>query len=67
VEAMASSIVNKLIHNTMVTLKSEVTTADGAAFVEAARRFFNLGEAGPIRDEIEIDESTTRTSVNKPG
>jgi glutamyl-tRNA reductase len=66
VEAMASSIVNKLIHNTMVTLKSEVTTADGAAFVEAARRFFNLGEACPITDEIESDESTTRTSVNKP-
>jgi len=66
VEAMASSIVNKLIHNTMVTLKSEVTTADGAAFVEAARRFFNLGEACPITDEIETDESTTRTSVNKP-
>ena len=41
---MASSIVNKLIHNTMVTLKSEVTSADGAAFVEAARRFFNLSE-----------------------
>src|SRR5512147_1730572 len=39
VESMASSIVNKLIHNTMVTLKSEVTSADGAAFVEAARRF----------------------------
>ena len=67
VEAMASSIVNKLIHNTMVTLKSEVTTADGAAFVEAARRFFNLGDAGPITDEIEVDESTTRTSMNKPG
>ena len=66
VEAMASSIVNKLIHNTMVTLKSEVTTADGAAFVEAARRFFNLGEACPITDEIETDESTARTSVNKP-
>ncbi|MDF2460076.1 MAG: hemA [Nitrospira sp.] len=66
VEAMASSIVNKLIHNTMVTLKSEVTTADGAAFVEAARRFFNLGDAGLVSDESEIDESTTRTSVNKP-
>ena len=66
VEAMASSIVNKLIHNTMVTLKSEVTTADGAAFVEAARRFFSLGDAGPISGESEIDESTTRTSVNKP-
>jgi glutamyl-tRNA reductase len=44
VESMASSIVNKLIHSTMVTLKAEVNSADGVAFVEAARRFFNLGE-----------------------
>jgi len=44
VEAMASSIVNKLIHNTMVTLKAEVNTSEGAAFVEAARRFFSLGD-----------------------
>src|SRR5262245_9228193 len=29
VEAMASSIVNKLIHNTMVTLKTEVNSSDG--------------------------------------
>jgi glutamyl-tRNA reductase len=45
VEAMASSIVNKLIHNTMVTLKAEVNSSEGAAFVEAARRFFGLEEA----------------------
>lgn len=44
VEAMASSIVNKLIHNTMVTLKSEVNSSEGAAYVEAARRFFSLGD-----------------------
>ena len=44
VEAMASSIVNKLIHNTMVTLKAEVNSSEGAAFVEAARRFFSLGD-----------------------
>jgi glutamyl-tRNA reductase len=44
VEAMASSIVNKLIHNTMVTLKAEVNSSEGAAFVEAARRFFNLSD-----------------------
>jgi glutamyl-tRNA reductase len=41
---MASSIVNKLIHNTMVTLKAEVNSSEGAAFVEAARRFFSLGD-----------------------
>ena len=45
VEAMASSIVNKLIHNTMVTLKAEVNSSEGAAFVEAARRFFDLGDS----------------------
>lgn len=44
IEGMASSIVNKLIHSTMVTLKSEVSSADGAAYVEAARRFFNLDQ-----------------------
>jgi glutamyl-tRNA reductase len=42
IEGLASSIVNKMIHSTMVTLKSEVTSSGGAAFVEAARRFFNL-------------------------
>src|SRR6266849_4864514 len=44
VEAMASSIVNKIIHNTMVTLKAEVNSSEGAAFLEAARRFFSLGD-----------------------
>lgn len=47
VEAMASAIVNKLIHSTLVTLKTEVNSTDGVAFVEAARRFFNLGENSP--------------------
>jgi glutamyl-tRNA reductase len=44
---MAASIVNKLIHNTMVTLKAEVNSSEGSAFIEAARRFFNLGDAAP--------------------
>jgi glutamyl-tRNA reductase len=68
VEGMASSIVNKLIHNTMVTLKAEVTSADGAAFVEAARRFFNLSEMGPssMTEDMETEGTTPRTGVNKP-
>lgn len=44
VEGLATSIVNKLIHSTMVTLKAEVHSASGAAYVEAARRFFNLDQ-----------------------
>ncbi|BFU97156.1 MAG: Glutamyl-tRNA reductase [Nitrospira sp.] len=75
VEGMASSIVNKLIHHTMVTLKTEVASADGAAFVEAARRFFNLTEAEQgvngagstlLKDAGEETESTQRTGGNTP-
>jgi glutamyl-tRNA reductase len=44
IEGMASSIVNKLIHRTMVTLKTEVNSSNGPAFVEAARRFFHLDQ-----------------------
>jgi glutamyl-tRNA reductase len=46
VESMASAIINKVVHGTMVTLKTEATSAGGAAYVDAARRFFNL-EATP--------------------
>jgi len=76
VEGMASSIVNKLIHHTMVTLKSEVASADGAAFVEAARRFFNLNEAASsslngatpalLREEGEAEEAATRAKAENP-
>lgn len=70
IEGMAAAIVNKLIHNTMVTLKSEVQSADGTAFVEAARRFFNLGQAGvpALDDESERDEQALpRTSAKDAG
>jgi glutamyl-tRNA reductase len=76
VEGMASSIVNKLIHHTMVTLKTEVASADGAAFVEAARRFFNLNDtesstvngatSALLKEDSEAAEATPRPSANKP-
>jgi glutamyl-tRNA reductase len=50
VEGLASSIVNKLIHRTMVTLKTEVHSSSGPAFVEAARRFFQL-DRPPMTDQ----------------
>lgn len=66
VEAMASSIVNKLIHNTMVTLKREVNSSDGAAFVEAARRFFSLGDpALSLVDENAASASETGSSSHE--
>ena len=53
VEGMASSIVNKLIHRTMVTLKTEVNSSSGPAFVEAARRFFHLDR--PASPDPQVD------------
>ena len=53
VEGLASSIVNKLIHRTMVTLKAEVHSSSGPAFVEAARRFFSLDRQSPSAQPIE--------------
>jgi hypothetical protein len=35
--------------------------------VEAAKRFFNLNEAGVATEDLEIEAPTTRTSANKPG
>jgi glutamyl-tRNA reductase len=64
VEAMASSIVNKLIHNTMVTLKAEVNSSEGAAFVEAARRFFGLGD--PAVSNVNGSASSESKTCHSP-
>ncbi len=50
VESMASAIINKMVHGTMVTLKAEASGSGGAAFVEAARRFFSLEDNGSASD-----------------
>ena len=55
VEGLASSIVNKLIHPTMITLKTEVNSSNGPAFVEAARRFFHLDRPSPPSRESKDD------------
>jgi len=44
VEALAQGMVNKLLHGPLVTLKTEAHTGSSALYVEAARRFFNLGD-----------------------
>ena len=60
VEGLASSIVNKLIHRTMVTLKAEVNSSSGPAFVEAARRFFSLDRESPSVQPIEAYTESPR-------
>ncbi len=44
IEGLASAIVNKLLHGPLVTLKTEAQSQNGFAFIEAARRFFELRE-----------------------
>ncbi len=44
IEGLASAIVNKLLHGPLVTLKAEAQSQNGFAFIEAARRFFEIRE-----------------------
>lgn len=66
VEGLASSIVNKLIHRTMVTLKAEVNSSSGPAFVEAARRFFSLDRHPPSVQQIETYRELPRYHTESP-
>jgi len=75
VEGLASAIVNKLLHGSLVTLKAESTSGGGAMFIEAARRFFGLDEqAGAGRPNAapteathdESDSATVRESERHP-
>ncbi len=50
IEGLASAIVNKLLHGPLVTLKAEAKSKNGFAFIEAARRFFNLTDAEMTHD-----------------
>jgi glutamyl-tRNA reductase len=59
IEALASAVVNKLLHGSLVTLKAEADSATGALYLEAARRFFNLvdnGNASHVSGAAENDE-----------
>jgi glutamyl-tRNA reductase len=59
IEGLASSIVNKLLHGPLVTLKAEAQSQNGFAFIEAARRFFELRE----REIHSIENQPLETEV----
>lgn len=66
VESMASAIVNKLLHGSLVTLKSAPQSADGSIFIEAARRFFHLDELDASEAEPASDLSNAATDETEP-
>jgi glutamyl-tRNA reductase len=79
VEGLASAIVNKLLHGSLVTLKAEADSASSSLFVEAARRFFNLdadrssaseptgGEEIPGRPEEQESPASVTGRKSNPG
>jgi glutamyl-tRNA reductase len=46
-EGLATSIINKLLHSPLVALKDEARSKNGALYIEAARRLFNLDKDLP--------------------
>ncbi len=52
IEGLASAIVNKLLHGSLVTLKTEANSASSTMFVEAAKRFYNL-DSVPASEKVE--------------
>jgi glutamyl-tRNA reductase len=57
VVGLASAIVNKLLHGPLVTLRAEAQSQNGFAFIEAARRFFELREREILPLDVESQES----------
>lgn len=53
IEGLVSGIVNKLIHGSLVTLKSTAQSSHGSIYIDAARRFYDLdsAEGTPVGDD----------------
>ena len=64
VESMASAIVNKLLHGSLVTLKSAAQSSNGSVYIDAARRFYYLEE--PLNSlEIHEGDSSSGSSAEE--
>ena len=61
---MASAMINKIVHGTMVTLKAEASGSGGVAFVEAARRFFSLDEGSSGNERTEDRRSSAGNDLS---
>ena len=72
IEGLASGIVNKLLHGPLITLKTEAQSQNGFAFIEAARRFFELREKEihameGLPPEAEIGQDTEDDTYSPKG
>lgn len=73
-DGLASGIVNKLLHGSLVALKSAAQSSNGSIYIEAARRFYGLEQPPPGEEaeslaepqDLEADESETEEPSQKP-
>ena len=63
VEGLASSIVNKLIHGSLVTLKSTAQSSNGPIYIDAARRFYDLESGDQLTEGEDPDDSSVRSEA----
>ena len=64
VELLASSIVKKLIHGSLVTLKSTAQSSNGPIYIDAARRFYDLEPDGELTEGEEPDDTSVRSETS---
>jgi len=62
VEGLAAGIVNKLIHGSLVTLKSAAQASNGSIYIDAARRFYDLDPS----DDGATEEEPIRSTDSEP-
>ena len=60
VEGLATSIVNKLIHGSLVTLKSTAQSSNGPIYIDAARRFYDLESGDQLTEGEDPDDTSVR-------
>ena len=65
IEALASGIVNKLLHDPLVVLKDEANSSNGNLYVETARRLFDLdkNEDAAVTAENQNGENTEEKEI----
>ena len=67
VELLASSIVKKLIHGSLVTLKSTAQSSNGPIYIDAARRFYDLEPDDELTEGEEPDDTSVRSETSSLG
>ena len=67
VEGLVSSVVNKLIHGSLVTLKSIAQSSNGPIYIDAARRFYDLESSDELIEEADPGDASVGAEISSTG